>query len=370
MALTPAELDAQVSAHPVRFDKLEPSEHFWVDHQPWLESCGYQLRPRYSPDWVASWPDTARNHLLFEDGHSTLHGGVVMDAVRLSDGAFLALKKTRPSKNPEEVNICLMFTAEPSGSDAHNHCVPVYEVLRVPDDADMVLLVMPFLSDWSAPKFHTVGEVVDFVVQAIEGLQFIHRQNVAHRDCKANNILMDSRSLYLEPAHPVIPWMKRDWTGQAQPLTRAKRPVKYYIVDFGLSKQYPAGQPRALDPPYFGGDQTVPEFRAGAPCDSFAVDVYCLGNVFREELTHGKGTRDSPGLRGLGFLRPLVEDMVQDDPKLRPTMDQVAERFDRMRFRLHWWTLHARPGKATEGAGLGFLRNVVHWTKLSLTLGR
>ncbi|KAJ7162160.1 kinase-like domain-containing protein [Mycena filopes] len=220
---------------------------------------------------------------------------------------------------------------------------------------------MPFLSDWTDPKFRSVGEILDFFGQAIEGLQFMHRQNVAHRDCKTNNILMDSRPLYPEPMHPIIPCMKRDWTGDTRPLTRAKHPVKYYMADFGLSKQYPAGQPRALDKPFFGGDQTVPEFRSGEPCDSFAVDVYCLGNVFRKRHL---------GLPRLRFLVPLVEDMVQDDPKLRPTIDEVAERFDRLRRRLHWWTLRVRPGKATEGAGLGFFRDVFHWTRLGLTLGR
>jgi hypothetical protein len=35
--------------------KLYSAERFWVDHQPWLKSCGYTLRDRYQPDWVASW---------------------------------------------------------------------------------------------------------------------------------------------------------------------------------------------------------------------------------------------------------------------------------------------------------------------------
>ncbi|KAJ7144694.1 kinase-like domain-containing protein [Mycena filopes] len=364
MLLTPLSTDP---AH--GFDKLNPGEQFWADHQLWLESCGYKLRPRYSPNWVASWSGTMDNY-DFEDGYSAPHADVVMDATRLSDGAFVALKKIRSSKNPEEVKICSMLTAEPLGSDPHNHCVPVYEVLPVPDNTDLVLIVMPLLFNWRTPKFHTVGEIIDFFGQAIEGLQFIHRQNVAHRDCKMNNILMDSRPLYSEPRHPATQRMKRDWSGPARPSTRTKRPVKYYIVDFGLSKQYPPGQPRPLDPPFFGGDQTVPEFRSGAPCDSFAVDVYCLGNVFREQFTHGDGTSYRPRVKGLRFFQPLVEAMVQADPKLRPTIDEVAEKFDRLQARLHWWTLRARPGKATEGTGLGFFRDVFHWTKLCLTLGR
>ena len=41
-------------------------------------------------------------------------------------------------------------------------------------------------------------------------------------------------------------------------------------------------------------------------------------------------------------MRPLVEDMVQDDPKKRPTMDEVVERFDKIRASLSWWILRKR----------------------------
>ncbi|KAJ7151783.1 kinase-like domain-containing protein [Mycena crocata] len=346
---------------------LLEGEDFWRDHQPWLETCGYKLRPRYSPDWVASWLGTSKDHWKCEDGCSRLTH-VVMDATRISDGAFVMLKQIRSSKHPNEIEICSMFNTEPLVSDPQNHCVPLYEVLQVPDANDMKLMVMPFLTDWDTPRFHTIVELLDFVGQVIEGLQFIHKQNVAHRDCKLDNILMDSSPLYPEPIHPVNTLMKRDWSGWAKHLSRTQRPVKYYIIDFGLSQIYPPDQPRPLDPPGYGGDQTVPEFQAGALCDSFAVDVYCLGNTFREMLTHG--SIFAPGTKGLGFLRPLVEEMVQDDPKLRPTMDQVSERFTRIRSMLHWWTLRARAADKDESAASGFFHSVFHWTKQCLTLGR
>ncbi|KAJ7165546.1 kinase-like domain-containing protein [Mycena crocata] len=346
-------------------DLLE-DEDFWRDHQPWLETCGYKLRPRYAPDWVASWKGTSTYYLKCEDGHTGLTH-VVMDATRVSDGTFVTLKQIRPSKHPKEVKICTMFSTEPLMSDSRNHCVPLYEVLNVPDDDDMLLMVMPFLSEWNVPEFCMIGEIVDFVGQTIEGLQFIHKQNVAHRDCKVNNILMDCTPLYMEPRHPVHSGMKRDWNGWAKRRTRTQRPVKYYIIDFGLSQKYPHDQPRPMDSPGFGGDQTVPEFRSGALCDSFAVDVYCLGNTFREMLTDGSAF--SPGTKGLGFLRPLVEEMVQDDPILRPTMDQVAEKFTRIRSGLHWWTLRARAADRDESAVSGFFHSVFHWTK-QVMLGR
>lgn len=49
--------------------ELNSSEIFWRDHQKWLESCGYMLRPRYKPDWVPSWKDSKdKDWILSEDG--------------------------------------------------------------------------------------------------------------------------------------------------------------------------------------------------------------------------------------------------------------------------------------------------------------
>ncbi|KAJ7143403.1 hypothetical protein C8R43DRAFT_1097594 [Mycena crocata] len=357
----------------VKAGKLLEGENFWRDHQPWLETCGYKLRPRYSPDWVASWlglrPSwlgTSKFYADCEDGQiGSSH--IVMDATRVSDGAFVMLKQIRPSKHPNEVEFCAMFNADPLKSDPRNHCVPLYEVLKVPDEDDILLVVMPFLCKWNAPEFYTIKEIVDFVGQVIEVRIDLHRIFFSV-DCKMNNILMDCGPLYPEPRHPVHPRMKRDWTGTAKHLTRTQRPVKYYIIDFGLTKKYPPDQSRELDPPGFGGDQTVPEFQSGALCDSFAVDVYCLGNTFREMLLDG--SMFSRGTKGLGFLRPLVAEMVLDDPKMRPTMDQVAEKFTRIRSRLHWWTLRAHAADLNEGIIFGTFCSVSHWVKQGLTLGR
>lgn len=193
--------------------------------------------------------------------------------------------------------------------------------------------------------------------------------------------------MYPDARHPINVYRKRDWNGWVKHLTRTQRPVKYYIIDFSLSQQYPPDEPRrAVDHPGFGGDRTVPEFKTGDLCNSFAVDVYCLGNTFRE-LTYVSprflaqntpALRDfcaqpsmfGPGKKGLGFLLPLIQEMVQDDPNLRPTIDEVAEKFARIRSRLHWWTLRARVAEKDEEVVLGFFCSVIHWTRQGLSFGR
>lgn len=35
--------------------ELSTDEVYWLNHQPWLLSLGYQLRPRFRPGWIPSW---------------------------------------------------------------------------------------------------------------------------------------------------------------------------------------------------------------------------------------------------------------------------------------------------------------------------
>jgi hypothetical protein len=53
-------------------DKRTPAENRWVSYQPYLLSKGYNLRPRYRPDWVPSWKGTGRSPYDCEDRGDTL----------------------------------------------------------------------------------------------------------------------------------------------------------------------------------------------------------------------------------------------------------------------------------------------------------
>ena len=46
---------------------LHPAELEWRDRQPALNSRGYLLRKRYSPDWKPSWLETGRRMNYCED---------------------------------------------------------------------------------------------------------------------------------------------------------------------------------------------------------------------------------------------------------------------------------------------------------------
>ena len=69
---------------------------------------------------------------------------------------------------------------------------------------------------------------------------------------------------------------------QAKRYTRTARPPRYYLIDFGLSRQYSSRN--ALDEPLRGSDESAPEHRHGGPCNPFRTDIYYLGNLIREHF--------------------------------------------------------------------------------------
>jgi len=60
------------------------------------------------------------------------------------------------------------MSSQAFAADPQNHCVPIYETLRMPDDDDKTILVMPLLRSWYNPRLQTVGEAVDLFGQLFE----------------------------------------------------------------------------------------------------------------------------------------------------------------------------------------------------------
>ncbi|RDB25045.1 hypothetical protein Hypma_007489 [Hypsizygus marmoreus] len=353
----------EAETYDVRDGKLAFYETFWRDHQPWLKERGYTLRARYQPDWVASWKqDPSKSWSECEDSVGMY---TIMDAVR-DDGKPVALKLVDLSRHSEEAAIGRLFSSAPLAGHSSNYCLPILDVLLLPDDDDSIIIVMPFLYDWDTPSFETIGEIVEFFRQLFEGLNFMHQNLVCHGDIKYNNVMADSLHLYKSPPHPGWPHraydMKSSLTFRS---SRTQTPVKYFLVDFGLSQRYKKEDALYLTAGNWGaGDKTVPEFHAheDSLCDPFAVDVYCMGNIIRENFLGG-GEPQEVAKKGFDFMHELVADMVQDDPKARPTMDQVVSRFNDIVLGLSTWKLRGRVASVDERRVRGTLRSIAHWTK-------
>ena len=72
------------------------------------------------------------------------------------------------SEHPYEVEIATFLSSEPLVANPQNHCIPIYDVLEVPDDPDKAILVMPLTRSFNRPRFQTVGEAIDFFSQFFE----------------------------------------------------------------------------------------------------------------------------------------------------------------------------------------------------------
>ncbi|KAH9947484.1 hypothetical protein B0H21DRAFT_807454 [Amylocystis lapponica] len=336
--------------------ELAEREHYWRDHQQWLQECGYMLRPRYRLDWVPSWKGTEKAYDECEDGQFTILGHL-LDAVRVSDGKVVMLKRILKTRHPWEVDIGKMFSSEVFRSDPRNHCVPFLDVLQDPQDEDTVLFVLPFLREYNDPPLDTIGEAVEFLHQVFQGIQFMHENHVAHRDCMTLNIMMDPTEMYPNLYHPTASLCTPDLKGIAKYFTRTERPTKYYIIDFGLSRAFDPTDRNPQVLPILGGDKSVPEFqdksRLREPQDPFPTDVYYLGNLVREDFLQT--------YHGLHFLDALVADMVQGDPTKRPLMDEVVSRFEEISLKLGNWKLRARLVARRETGMVTFLKNVRHF---------
>ena len=66
---------------------------------------------------------------------------------------------------------------------------------------------------------------------------------------------------------------------------------------------------------------------------------------------------------GFEFLRPLVNDMTQADPSKRPSMGQVAERFESIVSSLSSLKLRSRVAKANDHPLYSMYWETKHWVR-------
>ena len=100
------------------------------------------------------------------------------------------------------------------------------------------------------------------------------------------NIMMDPRPLTSEMYHPFNKHKSYDFRRKVRWKSRTATPTKYYYIDFGISTQYSADDTNPLAFGTVAGDKSIPEFQNSVgPYNPFHIDIYCLGNVIRQEFT-------------------------------------------------------------------------------------
>ncbi|KAH9054578.1 kinase-like domain-containing protein [Lactarius deliciosus] len=331
--------------------EISGPETWWVERQVALEQAGYMLRPRYRPGWKPSWVGTNKDAFDSEDGQS--HSlRVCMDATRISDGRPVMLKRIPNEEGPYELQINRLFSAEPLSSDPRNHCARLLDVIQLPDEEP--IMVHSLLRPFDNPQLQTYGEFVTFFTQICEGVQFMHSNNVAHRDCTWRNIMLDPANMYPDSFHPIAIGRSKDFRHKVKGYSRTWRPTRYLLIDFGLSRRYDPADGPPLDEPLHGGDKSAPEHQDGKTrCNPFPTDVYYLGNLVRRHYMQK--------YKGFEFIEPLITDMVQEDAGKRPNMDEVVSRFSEIKSKLSTWKLRSRIARKHEVWPVAAWRSVSHW---------
>ncbi|KAI9067213.1 hypothetical protein FKP32DRAFT_1644465 [Trametes sanguinea] len=295
---------------------LLPDELLWHRRQHFLEENGYYLRPRYREGWQPSWMGTNIAPDFCEDFIVSSRPQVI-DARRKEDDFLVTIKTV--STRDQELSVARFLS---SFKDVEkNHCVEILDVLSDPLNPERALMIMPYLRPYNNPELMTVGDVIDFVKQMLDGLEFMHSHRVAHRDIAPPNIMMDARPLYPSGHHPVRLSCTPDGIYDAIPLSRADHPVRYYYVDFGLSVRFPENAPTMVVGDV-GRDDEVPELSSTVPYDAFKADVYALGNLFDKEFEQR--------FHRLEFLRPLIDSMKRRQPEMRLPATELVTLFEQV----------------------------------------
>ncbi|KAG5351722.1 hypothetical protein E4T56_gene3547 [Termitomyces sp. T112] len=338
--------------HPQTFssNELSINESLWSKHYQFLSEHGYTLRNRYRPGWKASWLSGLRKISECEDAVLLLPGHTI-DATR-SDGMLVALKKINLRSNyTEEIEIGKLFSSLELRQDPRNHCVPILDVLYPPGETGLAFIVMPLLYTTQLAPFETLGEVIEYIRQILEGIHFMHENNVAHGHVILNLLLLQPPNANF-CLQIVIPSMTLDYSGKvSQPDTRTDKPVKYYLVGFHKSINY------------HNQDSQEKEWVDKPSKYQFAADIYYLGNMLSMHFLDGgrnMGFNIAPK-QGFEFMRKLISDMMNGDPDRRPDMGEVVARFNSLVDGLN--NIQLRSPVISAGETLGIYKSMTHWAK-------
>lgn len=107
------------------------------------------------------------------------------------------------------------------------------------------------------------------------------------RDITFSNIMMEAEGMFPEPYHFVDSSMNQQYTRTVRkPRSRAVSSPKYYIIDFGMSRQYSREEGPFFEPSIIAvGDCIIPEHTDPSILqDPFQADIYCMGNVMRQVM--------------------------------------------------------------------------------------
>ncbi|KAJ7186608.1 kinase-like domain-containing protein [Mycena filopes] len=292
---------------------LYEDENFWVDCQPFLLAHGYQLRPRYRPDWVPSWLGPSGNSSKGHEDKIRIQFTWVIDATRVSDGKQVVLKHVLNAET--EMQIIEHLNSPSARADPRNRTIPLLDIITTPGSPGS-FLVMPRCREFTYPPFHCRNEFVEAMTQYMEGLQFMHDHNIAHFDIAPKNMVMDESRVIPNGSHFGHPRTHTGFYGVFSWKDRCSvAPVDYYFIDFDLSSYHPEGKDTARRCQTLRTFRSIPELSDTIPFNPFPVDIFQLGLTLQELID---------AYPALEEFRAVANTMTATDPAARPTAGNAA----------------------------------------------
>ncbi|KAJ7435028.1 kinase-like domain-containing protein [Mycena galericulata] len=237
-----------------------------------LLSAGYRLRARYQPDWIPSWANTTKPG-EYEDSLRKFLDYNVLDAVRIQDDLKVVLKRVETDSQELKISKHLSSLSGP-----RNHTIPLLDIIPLPPNKSSSILVMPYTRRFNHPAFHCRAEFIEAMQQFLEGLQFMHENNICHFDIAPQNLMMDESRVVPAGSRFCYPRSHTGFPGLFSWENRCSvGPVDYYYIDFGLSMHFPDGKDTALTTGTLRTFKTIPELSLTVPYNPFKVDIFQLG---------------------------------------------------------------------------------------------
>ncbi|KAH9900805.1 hypothetical protein C8Q73DRAFT_675845 [Cubamyces lactineus] len=181
-----------------------------------------------------------------------------------------------------------------------NHTIPLWREVHF---EDMVFGVFPFigetLENCYAPWIkNSVGDIIDMILQALQGLAFVHSRNIAHRDADKANFL--------------VQWHPESLDTMQVPIVRPR----VYLNDFERAWELPTCIfSNDMDPlSHIYSRPTAPEVQSGEPYDAFKTDVWQFSASFWDFRST------------VPAIDEVLEAMRGDNAATRPSSSEARDR--------------------------------------------
>jgi len=216
-----------------------------------------------------------------------------------------------------------------SFSNSSQHVAPIYDTLLLPETDEYLLVVLPLLRPITLSRFTNLYETLDCTQQLMECVSYLHENRCIHRDLSVENIHMQAPNMFPKGwhfrspyyYHPGDPITSKASLKRVPSIPRSLAPPRYLLLDFGLSLALKPGEPHYR----LGrmGTHLPPEMGDRSVIDALAADIYALGAVLKQILKSGRP--DSKYADVNGILHALLDKLVEEDPKQRPTAAQALK---------------------------------------------